>query len=296
MANSYRLYLLGGFRLEREGARVQLYSRKVESLLAYLVLFPQEHAREKLAALLWGDSTDEQARHSLRMGLSSIRKHLSNDALLADRETVQWNPKFALWVDARDLMTDAGIAGDSRRRTTNEGVSGLLSAVALYRGDLLPDFYDDWLTPLRDEYRDLYIHALLQLVQQHRAQGEYAQAIEWAQKVLNSDAANEAAHQHLIVCYSALGNRTAALDQYDACQTALRDELGVPPAPETRALYEKILAQTDTQSPAARLTNLPRPTTSFVGREREIEEIRGLLTADDGQRTTSLPITRHSSP
>lgn len=73
-APSLRLELLGGFRLERDGARLQLYSRKVESLLAYLALFPQEHSREKLAALLWGDSTDEQARTSLRRALNDLRQ------------------------------------------------------------------------------------------------------------------------------------------------------------------------------------------------------------------------------
>lgn len=64
MADSLRLYLFGGFRLERDGTRIQLYSRKVESLLAYLVLYPQEHAREKLAALFWVNPPTN--RHGVR--------------------------------------------------------------------------------------------------------------------------------------------------------------------------------------------------------------------------------------
>lgn len=59
---SLHLYLLGLFRLESAQGPIQLPTRKVEALLAYLVLHPEVHAREKLAALLWGDYPDAQAR------------------------------------------------------------------------------------------------------------------------------------------------------------------------------------------------------------------------------------------
>ena len=96
---AYRLHLLGAFRIEKNARAIRFPTRKVESLLAYLALFPEPHAREKLAALLWGDSSDDQARYSLRTALAIIRKELGDDALIADRETAQLNPDFPLWVD-----------------------------------------------------------------------------------------------------------------------------------------------------------------------------------------------------
>jgi DNA-binding SARP family transcriptional activator len=126
-----RLFLLGAFRIERDSRTLQLPTRKVESLLAYLALHPEQHPREKLAALLWGDSTDEQARHSLRTALATLRKPLGDNVILADRETVQLNPDLPLWVDAREFQTD----------------------IDLYRGDLLVDFYDEWILPEREHYR-----------------------------------------------------------------------------------------------------------------------------------------------
>lgn len=51
----------------------------------------------------------------------------------------------------------------------------------LYAGDLLTDFYDDWIESLREQYRALYLDTLLQLTQQLRAQSEYERAIEFAQ-------------------------------------------------------------------------------------------------------------------
>src|SRR5712692_6927401 len=92
-----RLHLFGSFRLERDEQPVDLPTRKVASLLAYLALHPEPHAREKIATLFWGDSSDEHARRSLRTALAALRKELGNDLLLTDRETVQLNPQQSLW-------------------------------------------------------------------------------------------------------------------------------------------------------------------------------------------------------
>ncbi|MBI5651811.1 MAG: hypothetical protein HZC40_15435, partial [Chloroflexi bacterium] len=54
--NPIRVHLLGSFRVERDARTIHLSTRKVESLFAFLVLHPETHAREKLSALLWGDS------------------------------------------------------------------------------------------------------------------------------------------------------------------------------------------------------------------------------------------------
>src|SRR6187549_2621507 len=96
-SDSFRLYLLGTFRLEQNGEPVPLHTRKDASLLAYLALHPQEHAREKLAALFWGDSSDRDARRSLRVALTKLRAKLGADALLGDYASLQLNPDLDLW-------------------------------------------------------------------------------------------------------------------------------------------------------------------------------------------------------
>ncbi len=204
-----RVYLLGAFRLEHNGQIRRLPTRKDEALLAYLVLHPESHSREKLAALFWGDASDEQARTSLRTALATIRKELGDDVLIADRETVQLNPDFPIWVDAREIFDFRFQIADFN----SFQFENLKSKIENYH-DLLPDFYDDWILPERERLRALYIDALLQLAQQHRAKSEYPRAIELAQKVLAHDAANEKAHQQLMFCFAAAGNRTSALEQY----------------------------------------------------------------------------------
>lgn len=70
---------------------VHLPTRKIEALLAFLVLHPEPHAREKLAALFWGEIPDNQARVSRRYALARLRESLGGEVLVANRETVQLN-------------------------------------------------------------------------------------------------------------------------------------------------------------------------------------------------------------
>lgn len=267
-ANVLRVYLLGGFRVERGKETIRFATRKVESLFAYLILHPEPHVREKLAALLWGDSTDEQARHSLRTALAAIRKELGDDTLIADRESVKINSGFEIWVDAIQLST----------LNSQSSIGNQRSATALYSGDLLANFYDDWIIAERERLRAIYLDALLRIAQHHREKGEYDRAIEFARQALVHDPANEKAFQHIIFCLAATGNRIGALKVFDECAKTLLSQLGVEPSPATITLRDQIeQSMNGSSSSEAEMTNLPNPLTSFVGRESELAEIKRLF-------------------
>ncbi len=270
-----KLYLLGPLRIECGEQTTHLSTRKAESLLAYLALHPETQTRERLAALFWGDSSDKQARTSLRTALAVIRRQFGKQILRADRETVQLNPAYPHSVDALEFASALELGSAHSRQSE---IIKLQAAVELYQGDLLSDFYDDWIMPERENFHARYIDALLLLIQRLRARSEYDSAIAYAQKVLAADRANELAYQHLMFCYHAIGDRSTALKQFDECKRILAEELGVDPSPETLALYESI-KQSDALSETrpAHLTNLPVPITSFVGRKQEMAEVKRLL-------------------
>lgn len=269
-------YLLGPLHIERDGTIIHLPRRKVESLLAYLLLHPEPQSRDQLATLFWGDSADAQARHSLRTALATVRKAVDPHLLLADRDYVQWNPAIVYWVDLYELLT----LTDQLEQSNS---AALLAKLPLWQGDLLADCYDEWVLRDREYYRGRLLTLFLQLTQALRARSEYAQAITVAQHILTFDPANEHAHQHLIFCYMAAGDRPAALRQYELCAQALRMELDVPPLPETTALYRWIKQNREEgPSTAAQLTNLPIPLTSFIGRTRETAAVKRLLSHNLG--------------
>lgn len=266
---SLRLCLFGTFELRRADTSITLSTRKTQALFAYIALYPEAHSREKLAALFWADSTDESARHSLSVALDQMRRHINRDLFLTDRTTVQWNPDVPLWIDVDELR--------NWRQAPQESDSRLRDRIALYRGELLADMYDDWILRERERLRNTYLDALDALVEMLRARSDYAGAIEFALRVLQTDTANERAHQHLMFCYAMLGEREKAFDQYDACVRSLEEELGVAPSDETKTLLSWIRQTPAAPRLAARPTNLPTRLTSFIGRAQELQEVNARL-------------------
>ncbi|MGB8645888.1 MAG: tetratricopeptide repeat protein, partial [Anaerolineae bacterium] len=75
-----------------------------------------------------------------------------------------------------------------------------------------------------------------------------------------------------------IGNRPAAIETYDRCVQTLAETLDVEPSAETQELARWIKqAAIEKTSLLPRITNLPIPLTSFIGRTHETAEIKSLL-------------------
>src|SRR5262245_22365936 len=85
----FQLSLLGRFELIGPDRPIDLTSRKLAALLAFLACSaPQAHSRDKLMTLLWGSHFDAQARQNLRQALTRLRRVLGDDALVSNSESV----------------------------------------------------------------------------------------------------------------------------------------------------------------------------------------------------------------
>ncbi len=286
-----RLNLLGGFEARLgTGTSVILARRKAQALLAYLAVQPgQVHLRDKLAALLWGDSTDAQARHSLRQALLAIKQALPREAgeiLGVGTDTVTLN----------DAVVDVDVTTFDRL-VTRGTLEALSEACALYRGEFLEGFsvreapFEDWLLTQRERVRDLAVEALASLLAHHLQHGAMAQAIPTAARLLSLDPLQEGVHRTLMRLYAQQGRRGTALRQYQLCVGVMQRELGVEADAKTRALYQEILDGSFAVeiAPAAppRPSASPRrpddsdaphvafrPETPMIGREAEMATLR----------------------
>src|SRR5687768_17379708 len=101
--------MLGGFSAAKSDGPVLAFpTRKAEALLAVLLCRRGEaQSRERLAALLWGDRSDRQARHSLSQTLTSIRCVVQGELFAADRESIGLCPDAAEG-DAADFLDLSG--------------------------------------------------------------------------------------------------------------------------------------------------------------------------------------------
>ena len=230
--------LLGPLELRRGDELLpELASARAESLLSYLVLHqgvPQ--TRQRLAFLLWPDSSESQARTNLRHVLHDLRHALPEADRYLDvtSRTLQWRSEAPVWLDVAafaDALTVAGENGSAG------DLDALREAIALYRGDLLEDHYDDWLMPERERLRGRYLEALERLATLLAERGAPAEAIAFAERLSSVDPLHEAAYRLLMRLHAARGQPARALQTFHLCSATLERELGIEPSPATRQLY-----------------------------------------------------------
>ena len=194
--------------------------------------------------MLWPASSESQARTNLRQLLHHLKRALPAECnlLVTDHFAVQWRQDASCAIDAVDFQ--AAIAEAAAARTEKDRareIQSLTTAAQLYEDDLLPALYDDWLTPLREDYRRRISEVLHRLATLFEEQKEYAAAIPCAERLVALDSLCEAHHQLLIRLHAANHDRASALRAYHQCMRVLRREMGVEPGPATLELFERIL-------------------------------------------------------
>jgi len=250
--------LIGKFEIKCDGKPVIISSRAAQSLFAYLILNAGiSHRREKLAGMFWPDTTDEKARAYLRHELWLIRKTFpSTQFLLSDDLGITFDSAADYWLD-RDVLeklTDAASADES------------IAALAVYQGELLPGFYDDWIILEREHLQVVYEQEMARLLELLESEKRWHEILEWAERWILFGQVPETAYRALMFAYDALGDRAKVASTYERSVQALR-ALDIEPSEETRSLAFKRNFK----------LNIPVPLTSFIGREEELKEIAALL-------------------
>ena len=293
------LFLLGPPKVTLNARPVTgLKHDKVLALLAYLAVEAgRPHRRDALIGLLWPDSPQTAARNSLRQALTILRQAIGDPAanppyLFISRSALQLNQDAGYWLDVT-AFTGLLAASERHRHRRVESCKAcarrLQQAVDLYQGDFLDGFFlpdsdpfEEWALLTRESLRLQMMAALGQLARYHEGRGRYRPALAFARRQLTMDPWREEVHRQVMRILALIGERSAAVVQYETCCRILAEDLGVEPEAETTTLYEQIRDGAEGSSlvpvaPAPRPHNLPPQPTPFVGREEERAEIGRLL-------------------
>lgn len=164
-------------------------------------------------------------------------------ALSVEHDWVRLNSSAAIWLDVADFEGACALAdGQQGQALPTETAERLRHAVRLYQGELLEGGYQDWCVCERERLQSMYLGMLDKLIGYCEAHAEYETGVAFGEEVLRIDRARERTHRRLMRLRYLDGDRTAALRQFERCQAALREELGVAPAASTVALHRQIQA------------------------------------------------------
>ena len=229
------LSLLNALELRCDGERVSL-PMSAQRVLVFVALHARPLLRVYVAGTLWIDASEERAGASLRSSLWRLNRPGHR---LVEATSTQLRLAPEIDVDLRRACALAHRLID-RTATTQD----LDSAETALDGELLPDWYDEWLLFERERFRQLSLHALEALAEQLVAAGRLGRALEAALSAVRSEPLRESGHRALIRVHLAEGNRGEALRQYESCRRLLRERLGVEPSAQLDALLQRDAAMT----------------------------------------------------
>lgn len=223
------------------GCRVDGLRRKDLALLAYLCVEGQRpHSRARLAALLWGESPEARARHSLTQALVRIRKAAGKEALEVEREQVRATGAFqcdAVWLLEEDERLDP--------------------LLTLYEGPFLEGFelpygseeFSEWADGQRAKLRNAALRWLDGAGEAAEGAEDWALALRIGERAAKIDPVHEEAHRRVLRALVESGERNRALRYYQQFARWLAEEVGAEPDPETVALADRAGASAPAPAP-----------------------------------------------
>ena len=202
------------------GTDISPKGRKARAIIAYLAAQPGVRVpRTRLMELFWGERGERQARDSLRHALAEIR-HATGDLLGACREH--------LWIESTSFVEEGA----------PPSVTDLLEDL----DHITPEF-DEWLRAMRarrsaESWSRLELH-----VESLLSQGRGSHAMPLIEEMRRLNPYNEDWLRLALRAEYEAGHPAGIKQRFDEFEVALRRDLGVAPAVETRALHERLLRE-----------------------------------------------------
>ena len=271
---------------DRAGS-VQARSSRAVALVAFLAVHAgSPQPRQRIAGLLWPESTDAQALTNLRRELHHLRQVLGDEAwlgvwrrVLCGRDTKTCRVDVGVLVYEGKAALTAAAAGDD---------DGILvhaaAAIAAYRGELLPGVYQDWVLDARSQLERQCVDLCDLLCAARARTGDLAGAVEAARRRVQLQPLEEVGYRTLMELQADLGDRAGAVSTYHHCASVLERELGVAPDPAARKAFQRLMAQgrPAARSPAASNPRAGRPglaAVQLVGRSAELSALQDVWRA-----------------
>ena len=261
---------------------------KHRRLLAALVIGGgQTCSTDSLVEAVWGRSPPASAQKVLQVYVSRLRRALRDELQI---QTDSSGYRLKLGERSLDAARFARLLAEARTSLA-EGNATLADsllgrALSLWRGDAYGELgYEDFARAEAERLEELRQVAIEEGIEAGFALGRHEELLAELSSLAPAHPLRERLQGQTMLALYRCGRQTEALELYATTRTRLRDELGLEPSPELRALQRRILQHDRALVPPPReeepLALLPAAPNVLLGREREIEELRMLLLRGD---------------
>ncbi|GAA2355924.1 BTAD domain-containing putative transcriptional regulator [Dactylosporangium salmoneum] len=235
-----------------DGDRLDVGSAKLRTLLTLLLADAGRVVPiYRILDTLWGDAPPTSATGTVQSYVSNLRRLLDpGRAAGGVSSIVNRAPGYLIAADPAevDLLRLPVLVEEGGRRLDEDEpaqAEGLLSeAVALWRGEPLADLPDDvTVTAERARLAELHLLARERQAVARIRLGRADEAVADLEQLVTAYPLRERLWARLVEALYRSGRQADALDSFRLCARTLRDELGIDPGPELRALEQAVLRQ-----------------------------------------------------
>src|SRR3712207_1316245 len=226
---------------------------KALSILKYLLANrPRPVSQDCLMGWLWPESNLKRARWSLNSAIHTLRKLISECPSAASLNYILLEEGYYRLCSEVRVITDVDQFDahyDEGRRLEKEGwaqeaAAEYEKAIDLYRGEyLVEDLYEDWTMVERERLSNAHTEMLGRLAEHYMQADQPQEGIRACYRILKKDRCHEESYRLLMRCYARLGLWEKALRQYRLYERLLKQEYGVAPLQQTKALYGSLLSK-----------------------------------------------------
>jgi DNA-binding SARP family transcriptional activator len=246
-----RFQLLGPVRAWRAGQEVSVGARKQRAVLAALLLnVGQPVSAEDVVAFVWGEQAPPAAAGAVHTYVRGLRATLDPGRPAWSRAGVVSSSSRGYHLHIRpdqiDCLRFCRLVRDGRRYWTagrvDEAVDAMEAALALWAGRPLSDLGERFtMHPAVMSLEQQWLAAGVLAADAALATGRIEAAIPLLVRVTARAPLHEPLQARLIEAYRRVGRRADALATFDRVRRGLRDELGIGPGSELRAVFHRVL-------------------------------------------------------
>lgn len=188
---------------------------------------------------LWPENNYSDPKKALRTAVYRLRKLLnensdnvkSSDIIVFSQGCYKWNLDADYWLDTDEFEMLCKQGRDLAAREPEKAIKIYSKAIALYKGDYLPECaYDEWELPIRSYYRHIYLQSALELLRLLHNKQRYDAIIKICETVFAIELFEEDFHIYFIDALFALGKIKEARSHYEYITSLFYRELGVKPS------------------------------------------------------------------
>lgn len=247
-----RVQTLGQFRVLKDGTPIRFSGkaqRRPLDLLKVIIAFGgRDVSEERVIEALWPRIDGDSAHQSFATTLHRLRKLLGEErAIQLSDGKLSLDGRY-IWLDI--WAFDQAVARMAKLLNPQYKDTGVEASELKALGDTLFERYPGafletesetaWGLPLREKLRQRFVRSVVDLSRSLQENDNVDLAVNYLERAIELDHANEAIYRRLMECHASLGHRAEAVDVYSRCRKMLAVTMKVEPSPETTALYEKL--------------------------------------------------------